>query len=214
MFMNEEKVDILAPPLFEKSGEIKTRDAAFKDGDWVATFNLWIVRTEPKPAIICQRLSANKLLAPGKLDIAAGGHLRAGEEPVDGLREAREELGKNYRPEDLRFIGRRLFVGVDKNGARRNNVVYIFITVDNTPLESYKLDGDEVDGIFALPLGELEKMWREGDYSFRADGLDASGRKTGVTVSRRSFMENWDPYHQKMCRVARRFLNGERDLIY
>jgi hypothetical protein len=43
----DEKVDVLIPPGFKKSGEIKTVRQAIADGDWLGTFNLWIVQTDP-----------------------------------------------------------------------------------------------------------------------------------------------------------------------
>lgn len=45
----DEQVDILKPPTFEKSGVVKSREQALDAGDWIGTFNLWIVKRQPVP---------------------------------------------------------------------------------------------------------------------------------------------------------------------
>jgi hypothetical protein len=52
-----EKVDILIPPTFKKSGKIKTLSQAWDDEEWIGTFNLWILQDSPQPAIIYQQRS-------------------------------------------------------------------------------------------------------------------------------------------------------------
>ncbi len=99
-----ENVDILLPPTFEKSGVIKPRDQALIDGDWQGTFNLWIIRSQPVPAIIYQQRTSRASLEPLKLDTSVGGHYAVGETLYDGLREAKEELGRGYKKEDIAFL--------------------------------------------------------------------------------------------------------------
>lgn len=109
-----EKVDILTPPTFKKSGEVKPRNQAWANGDWIGTFNLWIVQDDPMPAIIYQQRSSNSSWAPDKLDVTAGGHYQADETIKGGLREVKEELGKDYQFKDLTALGRKLHVSPDE----------------------------------------------------------------------------------------------------
>jgi hypothetical protein len=60
----DEIVDILEPPFFEVSGETKPREQAFADGDWIGTFNLWILSKASEPSILYQQRSLNKSWAP------------------------------------------------------------------------------------------------------------------------------------------------------
>lgn len=69
-----ECVDILIPPLFQKSGDTKPRKQAIADDDWIGAFNLWIIQTDPVPAIIYQQRSPNSTWEPSKLDVSAGGN--------------------------------------------------------------------------------------------------------------------------------------------
>ena len=152
-----EKVDILVPPSFKKSGEIKTLEQAWNDEDWIGTFNLWIIQNKPVPAIVYQQRSPKSNWAPKKLDVTAGGHYEAGEKIHQGLREIKEELGKEYVFNDLHYLGRKINVSPDTKGRIRNNVVDIFMIVDNAKLESYVLEEKEVYAICVCPIKELIK---------------------------------------------------------
>lgn len=209
-----EEVDILLPPMFNPSGQIKTRKQAYQDGDWIGTFNLWIVTRVPEPAIIYQQRSPRSTWAPNLLDVSAAGHYKAGEKLTDGLREVDEELGKQYAPGDVTYLGRRLFVGFNTNGTSHNNVVDLFMTEDSTPLAGYKLEEAEVYALCACPVAELLKAHADASYTFTVKARLASGEESEITVSRASFPENWDNYHHKIAILADRYFKGERDLIF
>jgi|SRR5581483_7604792 len=214
MAASDERVDILEPPLFKTKGVIKTREEAHNNGDWIGTFNLWIFTRNPEPSIVYQQRSKLKKWAPGMLDVAAGGHYLAGEKLLDGLREVEEELGKYYGPEDVRPLGRSLFVIVDVRGRHLNEVVDLYMTEDDSPLSTYKLQAEEVDAILTCPVRELLKVNREIGYSFLAEGLSSGGRPTRVNVDKRSFPENWNDYHYKMAVLADRYFGGETNLLF
>lgn len=209
-----ELFDVLAPPLFEKTGVVKTLGQVLADHDWIGTFNLWIVQSVPQPAIVYQQRSPEASWAPLKLDVAAGGHFQAGEELKDGMREVREELGKDYRFEDVNLLGRRLNVGVDIKGRLRQTVVSLALIEDNSPIESYVLQETEVFAICTLPLADLLRVHVEPDYSFEIEGLTSQGVKIRIPVTSDSFPPNWDNYHYKMALLVQRYLAGEKALLY
>jgi isopentenyldiphosphate isomerase len=211
--MNEQ-VDILQPPLFNPTGEVKSRKQAYKDGDWIGTFNLWVVTADPVPSIVYQQRSPKSTWAPNLLDVTAGGHLQAGERFTDGLREVEEELGKHYSSNQLISLGRKLYVGINNNGTSHNNIIDICMVQDDRQLSSYVLQEEEVYAIFVCPVNELLKVHRNESYSFKADGLTASGEKSNIEVSRSSFPENWDPYHYKIAVLVDRYFKGEKDLLF
>jgi len=211
----EEQVDILLPPDFQKSGQIKPLSKAWQDGDWIGTFVLWIVQDRPTPALLYQQRSLDSSWAPGKLDVTAGGHYRAGETIRDGLREVKEELGREYKFKDLTYLGRKLHLGVDVSGGElRKNLVDMFIIRDNAPLNHYHLEKKEVVALLACPLKELLKVHTRKGYSFSAQGFDNRRHPIVYTVGQDSFTYNWDNFHFKMALLAGRFLKGEKRLIY
>lgn len=209
-----EDVDILAPPLFEPTGKVKDREQAYRDGDWIGTFNLWVVLKDPEPCIIYQQRSPQATWAPGLLDVTAGGHFQAGEKLTDGLREVDEELGKHYTPEQIVFLGRKLYVGFNTNGTSHNNIIDIYMTEDNTPLSSYVLEESEVYALCKCPVAELLKAHHDPNYTFTVRALTAAGNEIDIAVNKRSFPENWDNYHYKMAVLADRYFRGEKDLLY
>lgn len=64
----------------------------------------------PDGRILLQKRAATKACCPGAWDTSVGGHVGAGEEPLQALlRECREEIGVGLDPSDLRPLGRHLF---------------------------------------------------------------------------------------------------------
>lgn len=209
-----EKVDILLPPTFKKSGGIKTLEQAWNDEDWIGTFNLWIVQTKPVPAIVYQQRSPKSSWEPRKLDVTAGGHYETGERISQGLREVREELGKNYKFKDLTHLGRKLHVGPDIKQRMRKNVVDIFIVKDNTNISTYTLQESEVYAVCVCPIEKLILAHTKPGARFTAKGLTSAGKPIDILVDKHSFPYNWDDYHFKMAVLAKRFINKEKHLLY
>lgn len=206
-------MDILQPPDFSKSGKIKSLEQAWADEDWTGSFNLWIIKTEPFPAIIYQQRSSNSSWAPNKLDVSAGGHYMAGEEIQDGLREVKEELGKEYDFNSLISLGRKLNISPDNRGRLRKNILNIFMTIDNSSLDSYQLEQNEVYAILECPIADLIRIHTE-DYSCNSRGLNNKKENIELEINKNSFPYNWDNYHFKMALLAKRFLAGEEFLLY
>jgi isopentenyldiphosphate isomerase len=141
--MDHELLDVV-----DEHGEhlgIKRRDAVHRDGDWHVAFHLWVVRAD---GVLLQRRSRAKASWPGYLDATAAGHLLAGEEVSDGLREVEEELGVAYAFSELRPVG---VFRVDEARGRADGMInrelqHVFAVHDERPLESWTaLDAHEVD---------------------------------------------------------------------
>jgi len=210
----DEQVDILEAPLFKPTGQVKTREQAYRDGDWIGTFNLWVVNRDPEPAIVYQLRGPNVKWAPNLLDVTAGGHLQAGEKLIDGLREVEEELGKQYAPDQLVALGRKLYVGFNPDGTSHNNIIDIYMVEDNEGLSTYALQAEEVYALCVCPIRELLKVHRDSGHTFSVKARTAGGETIELSVRKKSFPENWDDYHHKIAVLADRYFKGEKDLIY
>jgi len=206
-----EYVDVLAPPCFEPSGEVKPVAAAVADGNWLGAINLWIVR--PGPALIYQERPPGGW-APGKLDGSVAGYYRSGESGLDGLREAEEELGRRYPIDAVTAIGRRLNVGVDSLGRERRAVISIYMTYDDRPLSSFVLDPREVPAIYEIALDDIIGAYRVPGWTFEARGIDCMSQPVKRIVSADDFSYMWDGYHRKIAALAHRYASGERELEY
>lgn len=211
------RVDILDPNDFSKTGEVKTIHEAWAAGDWIGSFNLWVVQDQNEGSILYQQRSFSAQWAPGLLDVSAGGHYDAGESVCDGIREVREELGKAYCFSDLRNLGRRVYLRND-GGRKLRYVVDVFIIVDNSPLDTFILQAAELEGLYRCPISELMKAHTNPTYSFVAEGMrctKSSQSPSTLMVSQASLPFNWDNYHYKMTLLAKRLLEHPEDtLIY
>ncbi len=206
-----EYVDILTPPHFRPSGEIKPVRQAVDDENWLGAINLWIVR--PGPSLIYQERPAGGW-APGKLDGSVAGFYRAGESGLDGLREAREELGKDYPHIDVTSLGRRLNIGVDGKGRERHVVVDIYMVYDDQPLSSFKLDPVEVPAMYEIPVDELLAAFSDAHTTITVRGINSQGEPIERQVTSEDFTYMWDNYHPKIAAFAKRYAAGERKLEY
>lgn len=210
----EEQLDVLRLPDFKASGVIKPRSQTMKDGDWVRIFHLWVMSRTPVPSIIYQQRGPNVVWAPNMLDVAVGGHYAAGETGLDGIREAEEELGKKLNPAQTIYIGQKMHIGEVTDKGQKKNIVEIYFIEDDSPLESYMLDPEEVYALCSCPIAELIKVHQDPDYSFKVKAMKHDGTMFDITVAQRSFPWNWDNYHYKIALLADRYVKGEQNLIY
>lgn len=85
---------------------IADRQTVHKKGYWHETFHCWVAGQQGGRYVVYLQLRSNeKKDFPGLFDIAAAGHLLAGETVEEGIREVREELGIRVDFAELISIG-------------------------------------------------------------------------------------------------------------
>src|SRR4051794_32465242 len=85
------------------------RSVVHRDGHWHRVFHCLVVAQRSSgPVVVLQRRSRRVSAFPGLLDLTVAGHLVAGERPVEGAREAQEEMGLDLSPAQLVPLGVRL----------------------------------------------------------------------------------------------------------
>ena len=153
------------------TGQTKSRDAVHQSGDLHRTLHVWLLKDRQN--VLLQRRAQNKL-EPGKLDVAVGGHFRAGETLREVLRETHEELGFDASPHELIYLGttrdERHYPGITDNELQET-----YLLSRAAPLESYQLDPTEVDVLYELPLAGAITLFEHGT-PLAAAGFDAYGR--------------------------------------
>lgn len=160
------------------TGATAARDDVHRDGTWHAALHVWIVDGEDR--LWLQRRSAAKDLAPGRVDVAVGGHLAAGETWVDALREADEELGLVLEPPDVEVLGtvrseRRYPHATDRE------VQTVAVHRTNRALADVRMAPDEVAAVYAVSFTRLLAWWRD-DVPAAAEGRDAQGRPAAALL--------------------------------
>lgn len=191
-----------------RTGEVVWKSEAHRLGLWHRCFHCWICTPATKdggPFLLAQRRAAEKDTWPGCLDVTAAGHLAAGEEPLDGLREVEEELGLRVDPNRLVPLGTRraeleIPAGMDRE------LHDVFLVLDDTNPEDFRLQREEVEAILRLDLGDAETLRTTGSASAREY---PAGAPFDTRVSPGDFVPHDDDYLSLVSHAARQALAGK-----
>ena len=122
----EEQIDVL-DSTGQKTGEICPRSEVHKRGLWHRTVHIWLIDKAGK--ILFQLRAHDKENNPGLYDTSCAGHISAGDSSIESaIREIREELGLEKKPEDLTFIFEAVHTSVLNGGSY----------IDNEYFDTYK----------------------------------------------------------------------------
>jgi isopentenyldiphosphate isomerase len=187
------------------TGEIVSKTEAHRLGLWHRCFHCWICGSDQGVSyLLLQRRAATKDTWPGYLDVTAAGHLAAGEETLDGLREVEEELGLQVEPEWLVPLGIRRVEQEIPAGCDRE-FHDVFLLYDATPPVNLRLQREEVEAVFRLDLDNLEALYETGSapaYEF------AEGGASATRIRLEEFVPQDEDYLGEIARAARRLLSG------
>jgi 8-oxo-dGTP pyrophosphatase MutT (NUDIX family) len=198
-----------------KTGEVISRDEAHRTGVWHGAFHcLMIFERKGRGCALFQKRAMTKKIAPGKFDVSVGGHYGAGEDAaVAGPREIGEELGLDVAFFDLHTLGRRVFVHCFTAGMKEYELQDVFLLPRVGPPAGLILQREELDGVIELDLERGIAL-----FSGKTDRLELSltapsGRTERVLVCADDFVPCLDNYYLKLLLLARRYFNGERELL-
>jgi isopentenyldiphosphate isomerase len=187
------------------TGEVVPKSEAHRLGLWHRCFHCWICGSDPGGSyLLLQRRAATKDTWPNYLDVTAAGHLAAGEESLDGLREVEEELGLRIEPERLVPLGTRR-VEQEKPGGCDRELHDVFLLYDATPPEDLRLQKEEVEAVFRLDLDDVQALYETGSAPAReyADGAVSTTR-----IHLAEFVPKEEGYLRSVADAARRLLSG------
>jgi len=187
------------------TGEVLAKSEAHRLGLWHRCFHCWICGSDAAgPYLLLQRRAATKDTWPGYLDITAAGHLSAGEQTLDGLREIEEELGLHVTPERLVSLGtirveQQLPAGYDRE------LHEVFLLADDTPPEKLRLQKEEVESVFRLNLDDVETLYATGEAPAREY---AQGRSFTTRIHLTEFVPKNEDHLAQITSAARQLLSG------
>lgn len=202
----DEKIDVL-DGRGEKTGRIVWKSEAHRVGLWHRCFHCWILSPETEsvgPYLFVQRRAPGKETWPDRLDVTVGGHLGAGEEPLDGLREVEEELGLKVMSDELILLGtRRAELQIPAGTDREFQDVFLLVR-PLTPGD-LRLQEEEVAAVVRLRLSDVEALCEGAEV--RAEEW-AGGETRSIQVSLADFVPGEDGYLSRAARAARTVLAG------
>ena len=131
----------------------KEKTQAHEEGDFHRTAHIWIINDNKE--LLLQKRSANKKSHPNCWDISGAGHIRTGEDVLDGaIRELKEELGVIAKKNDLHFIA---IIKSTKN-PKNKEFQYVYLLKSNNKIEDYVFEDNEVSEVKYVFYEKLEEM--------------------------------------------------------
>ena len=149
----------------QPTGAVVERAAAHRDGILHRTAMVWVIRTRGgKTEVLLQKRSRTRESFPGLYDVSSAGHIPAGAEPLaSALRELREELGIDAKPEELACIGRircRYEASFGGKPFRDNLFRLAYVYREPVDIDALTLQASEVESVRWFPLEELAAQIR------------------------------------------------------
>lgn len=202
----DEKVDIL-DARGQKTGRVAWKSEAHKLGLWHRCFHCWIVAPKTRsggPYLFVQRRAAGKDTWPNKLDVTVGGHLKAGETALAGIREVEEELGLTVAADEpiplgTRRVEKRIPAGLDREFQE------VFLLPRLLSPEDLRLQEEEVAAVLRLRLDDVDALYRGAEVAAE----EWTGKTSSVWVRLTHFIPDEDDYLLRVVGAARAALSGE-----
>ena len=155
-----------------KSGIVRERGVAHREGSLHATVHTWVVRKnvqEDKPSaydVLLQKRSVCKDSNPGSYDISSAGHVGAGDEVLPAaVRELEEELGIQADEEELHYVGIHYgaFEAVFHGKLFRDREMSsVFVYTEPVEIYDMTLQESEVEEVIWMDYEECHRKIHEG----------------------------------------------------
>lgn len=154
--MSKEYFDILDEN-GNKTGKTKLRSDVHRDGDWHKAVHIWILNDNGD--VLLQRRCATKDSNPNMLDISSAGHLSAGDDSLTGaIRELKEELNLDVKPEDLQFIKTLKRSSKYTETFINNEFDDLYILITDKSIEDMCYQESEISEIFFVTYKKFKEM--------------------------------------------------------
>ena len=152
-----------------KTGIVRERGVAHRDGSPHATSHIWVVRknNESGHDLLLQKRSSCKDSNPGCYDISSAGHVAAGDEYLpSAVRELEEELGIKTSGEKLHFVGfhqggfEDVFHG---KPFKDYEISAVYVYEEPVKMEELILQETEVEEVIWMDFEECRKKVQSGE---------------------------------------------------
>lgn len=191
-----------------------TRKETHAKGLWHQTFQCWIVSVQQDEVFLLLQLRhKSKDTFPNLLDISCAGHLGAGERPEDGIRELEEELGLQVAYEDLVPCGIFQEDEYISPELMDREFCHVYLYQSNQPLDTYKVQLEEVSGLFLIKLDEMKKLFHDEIDAIPISGYlvdENDGRLQPMEkqVSKADLVPHPVEYYKMVIEAVERMVNG------
>ncbi len=152
------------------TGEVVDRNIAHSLGILHRTAHVWLLREkDDNIQVLLQKRSQNKDSFPDCFDISSAGHIPAGVDYISSaLRELKEELGYEAKPDDLIYCGtRRFFIKENFHGKNflDNQISNVYMIWVNKKENEFVLQKEEVSEVQWFDFYECMKNVEQNRFS-------------------------------------------------
>ncbi|SEB54918.1 NUDIX domain-containing protein [Paenibacillus sp. GP183] len=145
------------------------------NGWWHQTFHCWIISLRnDQPSLLLQLRHPDKDTFPNLLDISCAGHLMAGENVEDGVRELEEELGLQVAFSSLIPCGIYAEEDALPEGRMDREFCHVFLYRCDQHIFEYRIQQDEVSGLYFVGLKDFESLIQGAAQTIPAVGANLS----------------------------------------
>jgi len=157
--MPDDLVDIINPISFLPVGKTILRSLARKNGLMYSVIHLWIYNS--KGGVLLQHRCKEKKLYPDMWDVSIAGSVIAKESPIDAaIREAKEEIGLVIFKDELNEVFT-FTENFDYGKDKMCELAHVFLFKYNAPIESFKLQKEEVDEVRFFSQKEIKDIFKK-----------------------------------------------------
>ena len=164
------------------TGETVERNTAHEKGIRHRTAHIWIARrVDGRWQVLLQKRSVTKDSFPGRYDTSSAGHIRAGEEPrISAVRELKEELGIDAKPEHLKFAGT-FPVKYEKEFHNKmfkdNEIAFVYVYLESVDISQVKVQEEELECVewFDMDYVHRECLSHNQKFCVPVKGLETAG---------------------------------------
>ncbi len=151
-----------------KSGVVRERGVAHREGSLHPTAHVWIVRPNEKSGydVLLQKRSPDKDSYPGCYDISSAGHVAAGDDYLEtAVRELKEELGITAAAEELEPAGRHKVYAENRFYGRMfkdAELSQVYVYRKPVDIDALTLQESEVERVVWMDYGACFEAIRTG----------------------------------------------------
>ena len=164
----EELIEAIKPVVEALKREIAnidtTKENIYNNGLWHRSVHIWVMNDDQE--LLVQKRNPMKKTFPNLWAISSAGHVMAGESSVEsGLRELKEELDIDAKPEELEYL-----FTIKRVQPYRDSYIRVFDDVyllrRNLDVRKTKLQVEELTDIKFVYYEYLNSIFKNGDTSY------------------------------------------------
>ena len=143
------------------TGRKEERKIIHQKGLWHRHVGAWIMNE--KGELLFQKRAPSKPINPNKWS-RTGGHVDAGENPIDAIqRETKEEIGVSIPKEKWELLSIDKYV---KENDLNHHFTYNYFTYVNYKIEEYTIQKQELSAVKYLSIEEMEEINAKKDMNY------------------------------------------------